>query len=178
MATLADVQNKISEIDYAIAGLKTKVDSFRTTFDVAITFTDSHHAIIWASILDNALELAILTKMHHLSRDIKDRIFDGYGPLSNFAAKIAIAYALEIIPRELYDSLRIINKVRVRFAHSKHFLSFQDPEISAIIDSLPSLDLAIADRKERYLKKIGEIKAYLEGITKPSQDEGAIESPP
>ena len=166
------ISARFSELNSSFAELK-------TTADILITFTDAHHAIIWASILDNALELALLTKMHHLSRDMKDRIFDGYGPLSTFAAKIDIAYALEIIPREFYDSLRIINKIRVRFAHSKHFLNFQNPEISAMIDSLPSLDLTIADRKQRYLKKIGVLKTHLESLTgnQPS-DQTADNEPP
>src|SRR5215469_7700297 len=36
--------------------------------------------------------------MRPLSRDMKDRLFDGYGPLANFAAKIDLAFALEILP--------------------------------------------------------------------------------
>ena len=93
MASNSDVSNRISELDSIVSGLKTKVD-------VLITFTDSHHALIEASALDNAVELALLTKMRRLSRDMKDKIFDGYGPLSTFAGKIDIAYALEIIPKE------------------------------------------------------------------------------
>jgi hypothetical protein len=93
MASNSDVSNRISELDSIVSGLKIKVD-------VLITFTDSHHALIEASALDNAVELALLTKMRRLSRDMKDKIFDGYGPLSTFAGKIDIAYALEIIPKE------------------------------------------------------------------------------
>lgn len=158
MARSEQILERISEVSSALSGLKAQVD-------VLITFTDSHHSIIGASELDNALELILLAKMHRLSRDIKDRIFDGCGPLSTFAAKIDIAYALKIIPQELYESLRKINKVRVKFAHSKTFLNFQDTEISAVIDSLPNLDLAIADRKGRYLKKIGELKTHLGSLT-------------
>jgi DNA-binding MltR family transcriptional regulator len=165
------ISEQLSELNSAFSELKTKAD-------ILITFTDAHHAIIWASTLDNALCLAILTKMRHLSRDMKDRIFDGYGPLSTFAAKIDIAYALEIIPQEFYDSLRIINRVRVRFAHSKHFLSFQDPDISAMIDSLPSLDLAIADRQERYLKKIRDLTAHSERLTKNQPSGHTTDSEP
>jgi len=41
---------------------------------------------------------------------------------------------------------------------------------------LPNLDLTIADRKERYLKTIAELKAYLERITKNKPHDQAIES--
>jgi DNA-binding MltR family transcriptional regulator len=167
MATFAEVKAGFSKLISSVEDLKSGID----------VLADSHHAIIEASALDNALELALLSKMRRLNSDLKEKIFDGYGPLSNFAGKIDIAYALEIIPHDFYDSLRKINRVRVKFAHPKKFLSFQDPEISAIIDSLPNLDLTIANRKERYLKKIGELKAYLERITKNRPGDQATESP-
>jgi DNA-binding MltR family transcriptional regulator len=157
-----DIPKEVSDvISEELSKLCDKVSELRTKAGVLITLTDSHHAIIAAAELDNALQLAILAKMCRLSSDMKERIFDGYGPLNNFAAKIDIAYALGIIPHEFYESLRKINKIRVKFAHSKTFLNFQYHEISAIIDSLPNLDLTIADRKGRFLKKIGELKIHL-----------------
>jgi hypothetical protein len=178
MATLADVMSRFSELNAEVDSLRTKFESFSATIDFAGTFTDSHHAIIGVSELDNALELALLSKMHRLNRELKDRIFDGYGPLNTFAAKIDIAYALEIIPKEFYESLRKINKVRVKFAHSKFFLNFQDPEISAIIDSLPNLDLTIEDRKGRYLKKLGQLKTHLGRLTASQPSDQTINSEP
>jgi hypothetical protein len=136
------------------------------TFMDTGTDVDSHVAIIGASLLDNNLELAILSKMRPLPRDIKDRIFDGYGPLSTFAGKIDIAFALEIIPREFYGALKTINKVRVKFAHSMKYLTFQDPEISALIDPLLGLDLTPVDRRNGYLHKIAELAGSLEMISK------------
>jgi len=153
-----------SEISEQISEIHSKVSELTAQVHVLITSTHSHIVIMGAAALDNALELALLTKMCHLGRDMKDRIFEGYGPLSSFAAKIDIAYVLQIIPRDIYDSLRIVNRIRVRFAHSKQFLSFQDHEISAMIDSMPSLDLAIADRKDRFVKKLAELKTHLEGL--------------
>lgn len=125
MATVSDVHNKISEIASAVSGLK-------TPFDILFTFTDAHSVIIGAAQLDSALEAALLTKMCQLSRDMKDDIFDGHGPLNNFAAKILMAYALGLISRDFYNSLVRINKLRVKFAHSKTFLSFQDPAPHAV----------------------------------------------
>ena len=146
--------------------------------DRMATYSDSHLAIIWASALDKNLEIALLTKMNPLSRDIKDRTFDGYGPPSNFSAKIDISYALGIFPREFYDALRKINRVRVKFAHSIKVLTFQDPEISAIIDSIPRLDLTIIDRKVKYLKKMDEIDTYLKMIINAAPTDPIIENSP
>jgi hypothetical protein len=168
---MADIsEEQLSEISEKLSELQSKVSDLSPKITLT---THSHIAIVGAAALDNSLELVLLTKMRRLSRDMKDRIFDGYGPLSSFAAKIDIAYALEIIPREFYDSLRIINKVRVRFAHSKQFVSFQDPEISAMIDSLPNLDLAITDRTDRFVKKIAELKTHFDGLSvKNDQTDG------
>jgi DNA-binding MltR family transcriptional regulator len=155
----------IAEVNAAIYELTAKFDALKTHIHVVITYGDSLHAIMAASALDDALELALLSKMRQLNSDMKKRIFEGHGPLSNLAGKIDIAYALEVITHEFYESLRKINNIRVKFAHQTTLLTFQDHEISAIIDSLPNLDPTIADRKERYLKKIVEINAYLARIT-------------
>lgn len=158
MANISDVENKLSEINYA-------VDRLKTQFDALLTFTDAHSVIIGATQLDSALEAALLTKMCQLNRDVKDDIFEGHGPLNNFAAKILMAYALELISRDVYHSLLRINKLRVRFAHPKTFLSFQDLEISKLVDSIPGLDPTIENRKERFLKKLVELKTYLERLS-------------
>jgi len=97
---------------------------------------DAQVAIVGATGLDEALEGALLTKMRPLSRDMKDRLFDGYGPLANFAAKIDLAFALEIITKDLYDVLRTVNNVRVAFAHSKRVQTFNDPHVSGLLRSL------------------------------------------
>ena len=97
---------------------------------------DAQVAIVGATGLDEALEGALLTKMRPLSRDMKDRLFDGYGPLANFAAKIDLAFALEIITKDLYDVLRTVNNVRVAFAHSKRVKTFNDPDVSGLLRSL------------------------------------------
>ena len=50
-----------------------------------ITLSDARIAIYGASELDNALELILLGKMRSLGRNLKDQLFDGYGPLSTFS---------------------------------------------------------------------------------------------
>lgn len=57
-------------------------------------YVDAHIVIIGSAMRDESLGRALQNKMQLLSRELRDRTFDGYGPLSNFAAKIDIAYAL------------------------------------------------------------------------------------
>ena len=77
--------------------------------------------------LDAALERALLAKMRKLSEAQRTNLFDGYGPLSSFAAKIDVAYALNIFDDALYADLTVIRKIRNAFAHPQAKLG-QPPE--------------------------------------------------
>ena len=57
-------------------------------------------------------------------------------PLANFASKMDIAFALGVISKETYEELRLFNKIRVKFAHSKKLIHFNDPEISPLLSNL------------------------------------------
>ncbi|MBB5046919.1 DNA-binding MltR family transcriptional regulator [Rhodopseudomonas rhenobacensis] len=109
---------------------------FFETFEL---WTKSHAgtAILSASILDRALRGAILAKMKPgLSKEKQERLFGGLKPLSEFAAKIDVAYALEVIDDDVYVKLMAIKNIRNRMAHEpkeytffsgdlfKHFQSF------------------------------------------------------
>jgi hypothetical protein len=51
-----------------------------------------------AAVLENNLERAFKKKMRPLSKKMEKRLYDSYGPVSTFAAKIDFAFAFEIIP--------------------------------------------------------------------------------
>jgi DNA-binding MltR family transcriptional regulator len=99
---------------------------------------------------------------------MKDRLFDrgGYAPLANFASKMDIAFALGIISKETYDTLRLINRIRVAFAHSKKLTSFNDPEISRLLEGL-KLDASTQSIKFRFLARLGEVEDQLRAVTSP-----------
>ena len=50
-------------------------------------------------------------------------------PLSSFSSRIRAAYCLGLISKDEYEDLNIIRKIRNRFAHRLHDLSFDDHEI-------------------------------------------------
>ena len=58
----------------------------------------SHGSVVItaAAILDRLLQRAIKTKMRVLSNKLSKRLFEDYGPLGTFAAKIDVAYAMHI----------------------------------------------------------------------------------
>lgn len=53
----------------------------------------------------------------------------GHGPLSSFAAKTKVAYALSLIDEETMEDLDRIRKIRNEFAHSVKTVSFKDSPV-------------------------------------------------
>ena len=90
--------------------------------------------LLSASIVENGLQSAILAKMRPLSNNFKNRLFDGYGPLSSFSSKIDVAFALCVIDEQLFSNLKIIKEIRNEFAHPKkdRIVSFSDANITDI----------------------------------------------
>jgi len=91
-------------------------------------------AILTSSIIERALEAALIAKMRPISNRLKERLFEGYGPFASFSSKIDVAYALSIISDDVFDDLKIIKEIRNEFAHPKTtIVHFEDEEISIIV---------------------------------------------
>ena len=99
--------------------------------------TDTATAVVLASRVEDWLGEALKTKMRDdLSAKLKERLFQGYGPLSTFSAKIDIAYAFSMVEPAIYNDLRAIKDIRNRFAHSKNVVHFQSAELVPYIQKL------------------------------------------
>lgn len=111
---------------------KSDVDRFFHMHDL---WTKSHagQALLSAAILDQELRTSILKAMRPLSNKKQERLFEGFGTLSEFAAKIEIAYALDRIDDDIYGKLRIIKEIRDTFGHKPKELTFFSPEIRDMI---------------------------------------------
>jgi hypothetical protein len=95
-------------------------------------------AIIGSTYIELGLEQAILTHFTStLPHETKMRIFrgesDGPAVLTDFYAKIELAYMLGIITEEARDDLHTIRAVRNAFAHSALPLDFSTPEVAALL---------------------------------------------
>ncbi len=103
------------------------------------TLTHTAVAIFMSETVENTLTSKIMSKMTISSNNFFDRLFEGYGPLSTFNAKIDIARALAIVDEETYNTLRILKGIRNAFAHPKSPLpDFDDPEVIKECRKLPS----------------------------------------
>lgn len=104
------------------------------------TYDDRAAGIIAVVDLQEALKMAISTKMVALKKTETDELFSGFGPLASFSAQIKIAYALGVIGRKTKRDLDIIRHIRNAFAHGKKRIDFKTKEIAqgCKLLSLPS----------------------------------------
>jgi DNA-binding MltR family transcriptional regulator len=120
-------------------------ESVENWFKMHELWTKSHAGtvLVSAAILDQELKTAILKKMRpNLSKGKEERIFKGYGPLSEFGDKIEIAFALSQIDEDIYGKLKIIKDIRNEFAHLPKESTFWTGEISKLIDKFQSKEKA------------------------------------
>jgi DNA-binding MltR family transcriptional regulator len=92
--------------------------------------TEAANALVVAGIVEDTLQKLLMTAVRPLSNTKAAKIFDGYGPLSQFSEKIDIAYIFELIDKTSYDDLRAIKDIRNKFAHTKHFVFFNSEPVA------------------------------------------------
>lgn len=95
-------------------------------------------AIALGSLLENSLAIAIQRRMVVLDNETKARIFDSKGPCFDMSSKIDIGYSLGLYDKQSRNDLIIISRVRNRFAHKLTVRSFENREISSLLNKLIS----------------------------------------
>lgn len=76
--------------------------------------------ILYAAQIDEYL-MSLLKKLlikHRSKQEKEDELFRVYGPLSDFSARIAVAYRLGVISRDDADAFDLIRKLRNDCAHN------------------------------------------------------------
>jgi hypothetical protein len=102
---------------------------YKETNETLTQYTHTTAVVTAAAGLEGMLELAIRSKMRPLKQKMTERLFEGYGPLSSFAAKIDLAYALDITSTEINEELNKVRKIRNKFAHSIQAINLGSDEI-------------------------------------------------
>lgn len=103
--------------------------------------TDRAVAIVGAAFLDAKLEMVLnLHCAPALSNNEQKNLFRGpTAPLGSFSGKMRVAHAFGLIGPRSYADLKLIAKIRNRFAHDLQITNFSEP---AIIESCSKLQLA------------------------------------
>jgi len=109
----------------------------REDFNELMKSNDLRIALVGASMIDLHLTLLFTVVMVGNSK-ICSGLLDSEqnGPLSTFAAKTKMAYALGLIDEKTRKDLDFIRKIRNEFAHSVKAISFKDSPIREYCNEL------------------------------------------
>jgi len=85
-------------------------------------------AIMGVSYLDHALEMLLRAKFVETDKDEDQKMFNpsSGGILGAFAAKVRMAYALDLLGPKTFHDLLLLSEIRNVFAHSLHNLTFNN----------------------------------------------------
>ncbi|WP_119304963.1 MltR family transcriptional regulator [Dongia deserti] len=112
------------------------LENFLNEFDRE---TDRGLALVGAAVIDEKLEQT-LRAFFRDDEDLADRLLkaEKQGPLSSFAVRADAALALGLLVPFEYDEIKLIAKIRNRFAHQRHGTTFKSPEIVKLCAKLRS----------------------------------------
>jgi DNA-binding MltR family transcriptional regulator len=153
-----------------------KAEWIKKLEDIAAHVKDLHrrtqagHALVGVSIMDNILKEALLARMVDLSNTTTADLFEGYGPLASFSAKIDVAFALGVISKETRGQLLLIKRIRNAFAHTTDYLDFNSPAIVDICSNLPGFKEA-TDIATFYITVLKRIEDEIEVNIKAAREQ-------
>jgi hypothetical protein len=130
-------KEEIEKITGLSAMLKAGSEEISRGIDKLAKLTHGGTALLMASIAEKSVHGLLLVSMKRgLSKKKQERLFQGYGPLSSFAAKIDVAFAFDLLSEKQFADLNTIRAIRNRFAHSHQRIDFDDPEIIGLCKKL------------------------------------------
>jgi DNA-binding MltR family transcriptional regulator len=92
-------------------------------------------ALIAGAYLDKAV-ITLLTSFFISGSTANEICDENKGVLRDSASRAKIAYVLGLIPKDAYQNLVVIARVRNMFAHSHAMIDFDDERIISLCDSL------------------------------------------
>ncbi|MCX3308328.1 MltR family transcriptional regulator [Pantoea vagans] len=114
---------------------QTELSQFLSEFNKE---SDRGSVLIAASILDEWL--CDIIQAHLMNDKVAKSLLKGAtAPLSSFAARTGLAYALGLIMEHEYNELTTLRSIRNEFGHSWNGVSFETPKIQNKIEQLPWL---------------------------------------
>ena len=106
---------------------------FAQLFDYGIE-NDRAVAIVGPAFLDTMLTDMLVNFLVDDPKEVA-RVMEPDAPLGTFSAKVALAYCLGLIGETIKADLRLVGKIRNRFAHQLR-VGFDDPQIKGWCASL------------------------------------------
>jgi len=103
------------------------------------TQSDRALVLVGTSFLDEALDGLLRARFSaRMTRpkSLTKTLFEGYGPLATFSAKIHIAYCLDLMEEWMYRDLNTIRKLRNTAAHSVEEIDFSSDAVTRLTSQL------------------------------------------
>lgn len=99
--------------------------------------TQAGIVLMAVALLDNSLQLLLLTAMRPLSNKVADAILGDRGPLYETAPKANVAFGFQLIDEETFRALKALTNIRNKFAHMRAQLTFESTVILDACHALP-----------------------------------------
>jgi hypothetical protein len=100
------------------------------------TQSDRGVAIMGGAFVEERIRQAILHRLRPLSKTMRDRLFNGDKPLSSFAAKIDLGFALGLYGPATRADLDRVRRVRNIFAHELAPCDFARADIKDLVEKI------------------------------------------
>ncbi|MCK4326502.1 hypothetical protein KAW55_07095 [bacterium] len=135
-------EKNIEDIIAEILGLPKK--DLIYSLNIVLEFlkgTDRSAAILLGAELDNLLlkilKKHFIPKKRTTTNDID--LFAPSGPLGGFAARIEIAFRIGLINEIVFHDLHLLRRIRNRFAHGTHGITFNSQSINDLVVNFRSI---------------------------------------
>jgi DNA-binding MltR family transcriptional regulator len=123
-----------------------------------------------AAALDDILMKALRKKMRpEMSKNLVEKLFEGYGPIATFAARIDLAYAFDIISEDDRAEFNKIKAIRNEFSHSTEGLTLAAPSLQTHFKELRKPASFEGTDLEVFLECMGILERKLERYVNPEK---------
>lgn len=108
-------------------------------------------AILSAELIDEHLSTLLRSFMRNgpSTKSVVDTLFRAYGPVSTFAARLQVAFALKLISRYLYEKIDALRLLRNEFAHQWGPVDFDDPKCRELLGRFIGTNLLESEDKNK-----------------------------
>jgi len=123
--------------------------------------------------------------MPNLTKKISKELFDNSSPLATASARFRLCFAFNLIDQSTYGDVKILAKIRNRFAHHVEVKDCRDQEIKGLVSSFSSPEppgrvqqWAEGDASSRLRWKINDlVNAFHNGLNVILRDGPSSERP-
>jgi hypothetical protein len=100
--------------------------------------SDRALAIVAAAYIDDTLKQWLTAALNPKAPGGVASLFQPFGPLDSFSSRVRLASALNWLSEPVCTSLDAIRRIRNEFAHRPFLSGYDDPKVSAALNSMPA----------------------------------------